>query len=217
MENAWNRREPGAPFEVEFDDYYGAFDKTGMEFVTPMGGVPKHTDPNIEGFVEKLFAWSRIHNLDEAWCREHAYETLELWHTDRDRQEERVWAWGARLPLYSSGSTASRPDFEYPAFVFEYFTYYPCVGLRPELRQSITKEFERQLDSFFDKREQEAEKQGWCAPPQKYAQHHFTWLIDYQVNKLSKHALAKKYKVDRKTIIDGLKSAADCLKLTLRK
>jgi hypothetical protein len=221
IETLWVNRPTNTPFEVRFDDYYDEPDKSfAGGWISPFTRQPTHKDPNIGVFVEKLFVWSRRYYLDATWCRAHAYETLDLWCVNKNYRKARIWL-PKPLMFFDDVPVPTSPisiiEHTSPKFIFEYVTHYPSLGFRKDIREEMIEAFTKKLDAFLDEREAEAKAFGLEPSPKKYAPHHFRWLAAYQVGGMSKKSLAKKYAVDRKTIIDGLNSAAASIELTLRK
>lgn len=221
IEIPWVNRAVDTSFEIKFDDYYDEPDKSFPGgWISSFTRQPAHKDPNIGIFVEKLFDWSRRHNLDAMWCRAHAYETLDLWCVNKNYRKAKIWL-PAPLMFFDDVPIPTSPipivEYSSPKFIFEYVTLYPVLGFRKEVKDEIIDAFNKQLDAFLDEREAEAKAFGLEPSPKKYAPHHFKWLAEYQVGGISKRGLAKEYAVDRKTIIDGLNSAAAFIELTLRK
>jgi hypothetical protein len=135
-------------------------------------------DGKITAFGQKMMDWSYSHNLDAFWCRQSAYETLDLWCYEEDSRKSRFWYWeyGREIDLKFLRILS-------PKFVFEYTTLYPQSGLRGEVEEKIREDFEKKLKSFLDGCESAAEFQGLKATPVKLDLIHFDWLVLRQVRK----------------------------------
>jgi hypothetical protein len=146
----------------------------------------------IENFVSGLVDWSTSYNLDVVWCREHAFETLDLWYHYPKYRSERRWTYGLCHPPYLF-RPVTLPDFSQSEFVFRFTTLYPSRGFRKEVRHEIAKEFEKQLNEFLDGREEEAREEGMAATPRKYTLEHFDWLVHRRVQRMPYTEIYRKY------------------------
>ncbi len=184
VENAWINRSPDKSFVVQFDEYYSFYDEDDTWNV-PFFRTPAHKDPNIAAFIEKMFDWSRRHNLDAVWCRARAYETLDFWCYDQSYLERRIWKYEPLdlLPFALHPITLSKYDSM--EFIFKFLTLYPSVGYRPDVEREITEDFKAQLKFFLDGREKIASKAGMSPTPNKREMSHFIWLAQFQVKEMS--------------------------------
>jgi hypothetical protein len=133
------------------------------------------SDGRLSELRQKIFEWSRRSNLNEAWCRSRAYNTLFAWCEDDTSWQQRCWGFEPVIQ--------STLHFEQTAFRFEYETDYPREGRRSELEQEITNEFKRQLRSYFDELEALAGEAGMRPAPKMRDRKHFEWLVRYHVQK----------------------------------
>src|ERR1051326_9143414 len=78
-------------FELQFDDYYDVHHRDGIWFSA--FNVPAHTDEKIAQFIRSVFDWSNKYRLNATWCREHAYETLDLWSQSELYKKARIWSY----------------------------------------------------------------------------------------------------------------------------
>lgn len=181
----------------------------------PMGELPLHQNPKITEFVKLMFKWSERHNLNDSWCREHAFETIDLWLHNQDFLKSKIWWVGANQALY--GVPIHYIRFVKSEFLFNYFTLYPSEGFRQDVIDEISKEFKEQLNNFLNERDAEAKKEGMSKIPRQNELDHFKWLAMYQCLPESLGAIAKKVHRASKTVEDGVKKVAELINLTLRK
>lgn len=197
----------GAKVDIVERYIWTAYERPPLEYVEnqwrdPLGirpPVPVDSDGSIAAFKASLFEWSRRHNLNDMWCRERAYETLDLWSHIPACRKAHLWqdesAWQTIMPQVASGG--GRTNFD---FVFSYNTLYPREGFRRDVKQRILEACEKELDAFLDKREQMAREGGMVATPQKHAQEHFEWLVRRQVQGMTCQAIFDLYQEQVKSM-----------------
>ncbi len=116
-------------------------------------------DPKRAKMQESILKWSRKHNLDVAWFRAMAFETLDTWYQHPPLRAARVW-------LQNVLSQTISPNLD-AQFRFSIRSHYPAVGFRKEEQQRIGIRFEEELDAFLDKREALAKEGGMVRPSKK--------------------------------------------------
>ncbi|HZH91590.1 MAG TPA: hypothetical protein VEX70_13350 [Pyrinomonadaceae bacterium] len=157
---------------------------------------PIDTDGSIAAFKASLLEWSRRHNLNDLWCRERAYATLDLWCYSPASRKARIWhhEFGWQPVMAFRGGERQRFDF-----VFRHETHYPRDGFRQQVKQRILTLCEEQLDAFLDERERQAIEGGMVATPQKHAKEHFEWLTRRQIQGMTCRAIFDLYKEQSKS------------------
>lgn len=139
-------------------------------------------------FKESLFEWSRRYNLDELWCRQRAYDTLEEWNTKPEWHDQRYWTFQANYPHpFIAGGE--------PRFVFERRTQYPLLHLRRGDFELAVEEFKRQYTEFQDELESRFKAGGYTPAPTKPLEHHFDWLVRYHVQEWDYPNIASSYQI----------------------
>ena len=195
IEDAWqnyiqNLARPNTAqtrFELKFDDFYDELEGEGMWLSA--FNVPPHSDPSIEQFIIKLFDWSINHGLDAMWCRQFAYETLDLWSQSERYRNARFW-WYTTAHVSRPGQRDEwvmlllnfepRPQ----EFVFKWSTLFPVEGFRGKEKKLITEKFRQELDAFLDRCEDEAEGANLVSVLHTKTREHLEWLADFQVKQM---------------------------------
>lgn len=148
---------------------------------------PVETDPHILMFRRCLIEWSRDHKLDEVWCRERAYETLDRWCFSPESYKSRFWIFEIAWPHpFMIG-------FE-PCFNFSRKTQYPLINSHKDELEAAVEEFRRQYDAFLTKFNENAEASGLKASPVKPLGYHFEWLVRRHVQEWDYEEIAEHYK-----------------------
>jgi hypothetical protein len=161
-------------------------------------------DEKILAMQESIFSWSKKHNLDVAWCRARAYETVEWWHRSGSSYENRRWNWDMEMQPVFTGSS--------PIFQFSYKSLYPVFRFRKDEREIITRAFENELNEFLDERERIAKENGMVSPKQKREYLHFVWFAYYQVKNWSQKDIQENFYASRRTVGEALDSIRNLLK-----
>lgn len=183
IEIPWRDPLLDAPFTDELDDDHPvhsaiARKQLGRAIVDP---TPADDGGSIAAFKVSLLEWSHEHNLNEMWCRERAYATLDLWCYSPGCRKARIWQEEpAYRPIMRVGYRGYRPNFD---FVFKHEMFYPREGFRQQVKQRILKACEEQLNAFLDQREQAAREGKMVATQQRRVEEHFEWLVLRQVKK----------------------------------
>jgi hypothetical protein len=139
-------------------------------------------DKRKEKFRQSLNEWSRRYNLDAAWCREYAYETLDHWSHYRPNRKNLSF----QLHVVSRSVFSRKHDTEW--FVFKrrvpHPQFVPIEIAKVELRET----FERQLKEFFSRLEAAAkEMQDYMPTKEAYETRKSTlnerlcWLVEHIV------------------------------------
>jgi hypothetical protein len=157
------------------------------------GGVidptPTDKDGRIAAFRKSLIEWSLRHNLDEIWCRERAYNTLEEWSSKPEWLEQRNWKFQINYPHpFIAGGE--------PRFVFERRTQYPLSHFRKGDFELAVQEFKRAYSRFQDELDASFEAGGYTAAPIKPLDHHFEWLVKYHVQGWDYRKIAESYGIE---------------------
>ena len=181
-QHRWNRPDWNGHFESKEVDY----------------------DDNILAFQRSIFNWSKKHNLNVAWCRARAYETIESWHHFESFYENRIWNYESEMQPIHSGFT--------PIFQFSYKSLYPVFRFRSDEKEIITKAFESELNKFLDERERIAKENGMVNPRQKREYLHFIWFAYYQVKEMTQKDIQGKFNASIRTIGEALESVRNLLK-----
>ncbi|HXG94460.1 MAG TPA: hypothetical protein VNN73_19110 [Blastocatellia bacterium] len=116
------------------------------------------TDARIAVLRESLFDWSREHNLDVAWCRKRAYDTLDYWSYSPRAHQERRWEfemfgrWDA--PSLDYDERRQKTDWAYqspPIDEPQSFFYQPQIRFDTSGEMQIDLEdFKRQAKAYAD-------------------------------------------------------------------
>lgn len=192
VEETQKRTSQEKPFKLKFDQYYDVSGGEGLWL--SHFNMPPHDDPKIAAFIQRLFEWSTRHGLDAPWCREQAYETLDLWSQSEEYKGAKVW-WYTTAHVSSLGrgkgrdkvvmflrAFEARPDMG--KLQFTWHTLFPVQGFRAEVRQSIMNAFQEQLDAFLDQREQQAQDTNLVRSTRKNSTEHLKWLAYFQLKKM---------------------------------
>lgn len=161
-------------------------------------------DPNPADLQKCIFAWSKRHNLDAAWCRSLAFETLDYWHKYPELCQHRIWYQPSSLQTI----VPVRNGLE---FQFRIRSLYPSVSFRKDEKERITAHFERELAIFLDMRERLAEENGMVRPKHRPDEQHFIWFAYYQVKGLSHDAIRLKFGRSREAVRDAINNVRGLL------
>lgn len=132
-----------------------------------------------EAFRQSLFEWSRRNRLDTAWCRECAYNTLDIWAYSQPEQEQlRFQPLVKMISLYQTG----RPE--------KWFGLTELIYLHPQRHplEAIEAELQRRVRAYMDDLKTRAETKGFVSTPEEYqtkkhdSQTRFRWLVEHVVN-----------------------------------
>ncbi len=179
-------------------DWQGHFEEKEVDY-----------DDNILAMQKSIFDWSRKHNLNVAWCRARAYETLDYWHQNTNLCVARIWNYDVSLePIIA----IRRGELD---FVFRFKSLYPAMSFRADEKKRITEQFEFELDAFLDERENYAKEKGLKKPKKKNEYLHFLWFAHYQVNELTQKEIQENYNpfyASRRTIGEAIESIRNILK-----
>src|ERR1700754_13799 len=242
IESAWQDYSSSATsnssqphFELRFDDYYDVQDRNGVWLVT--FNMPAHTDPKIQQFILRVFDWSKKYGLNATWCRQFAYETLDLWSQSETYRKARFWWY---TTAYVSSSQFGAHDkfvqlmrtFEPlpQEFVFKWTTLFPVQGFRGKEKNFITEKFREELDMFLDRCEQQAEQANLVRSVRKHTREHLRWLADFQVKQMGYKEICEAGRSlgglsnqprsylndDTKTVRQAINKLANVLELPLR-
>ncbi len=163
-------------------------------------------DDNILAMQKSIFDWSKKYNLNAAWCRARAYETLDNWHRFSSMSEIRMWNYDMSLePMIAH----RKGELD---FVFRIRSAYPTFGFRAEEKEKITKAFEKELNEFLDARERIAKENGMTTPKQKREYLHFVWFAYWLVKEWTHSDIYKEFNVSRETVKTALESVRNLLK-----
>jgi hypothetical protein len=226
IESAWINRSHNHQFQIDFDDYYIIHGKSG-DLIYPISKMPPFIDYKITQFVEKMFDWSKINNLNESWCREFVYETLDLWCQNPEYRQARIWQ---SLPYKFSNllKPVKLVVVNFPTLIVEFQEFYPKEKLIKEISKKISDLFENQPDKYINTLGFGGENEILVEILRKNKQVHFDWLISYQVKGMNYGEIIAEQEIEnnsgertylsddtkklRKAIIDS----AELLGLTLR-
>lgn len=89
-----------------------------------------------ESFRQSLFEWSRRNGLDADWCRESAYNTLDIWAYSRpDSEHSRFQPLVKVITFFQIG----RPEkwFELPEGIYLHPQLYPLEAIEAELQRRV--------------------------------------------------------------------------------
>jgi len=135
-------------------------------------------DKRKEKFRQSLFEWSRRFNLNAAWCREYAYETLDHWsHAHPDHEHLSF-----ELHLVARTVFAVKRDVEW--FVFKRRVQHPQLLPIETIKARLREAFECDLRQYFTQLEAIAENQGYVPTPEIYEAHkskledRLRWLVE---------------------------------------
>jgi len=177
-----------SPFELHFDNYYDVQNRQGIWLSA--FNMPPHRDPKIEQFITKLFNWSSKYRLEAPWCREFAYETLDLWSQSALYKTAGIWWYTTALVTPSHGHRRGnelvmlmrhfKPSPQ--EFIFKRVTLFPLQGFRAEVTKSITDQFKMQLEAFLDRSEEQAKDAKLVRSIRKDTDKHVKWLAKFQIN-----------------------------------
>lgn len=132
-----------------------------------------------ETFRKSLFEWARRNRLDTAWCREGAYNTLDIWAYSQPEQEQlRFQPLVKMVSLYQTG----RPE--------KWFGLTELIHLHPQHHplEAIEAELQRRVRAYMDDLKARAESKGFVPTPEEYqtkkhdSQARFRWLVEHVVN-----------------------------------
>jgi hypothetical protein len=161
-----------------------------------------------ETFRQSLFEWSRHNRLDAAWCREAAYNTLDIWdYSQPEREQLRLQPLVKMISLFQT----ARPE--------KWFGLTELIHLHPQFHtlEAIEAELQRRVRAYIDDLNARAEAKGFVPTPEEYqtkkhdSNARFRWLVERVVNNKSyqtilnelgpeyKHGL--EYSTLRKTVI----------------
>jgi hypothetical protein len=216
IEDAWQEhmKRGTTHFKLKFDDYYDVHDRNGTWWSA--FNMPPHTDPNIEQFILTLFNWSNKYGLNATWCRQFAYETLDLWSQSERYRKARIW-WYTTAHVSSSRLGKSnrksvmllRPFEPWPQeFVFKWTTLYPVQGFRGTEKKLISAKFDKELDTFLNRCEQQAQDANLVRSVRKNTREHLQWLVDFQVRRMGYNEIRGTGK-SRKTSPNSPQSSGD--------
>ena len=199
----------GEPFEL--------FRSCGFSNAAELWSLPESAAPALWAGLRR---WGKRWNLADGWVLETVLTFLDDWlafpehHATRTHPEvpssEGDWTpfWRSMLepdPL--------PPDDRRVSFDAEWD---PILTTRAEAERELRGAFEDYLRRRLDEIETLAESRGLVPTAEKRRPEHFEWLVYYQVELWSQGEIAEQYGVDRTTVRDALKHAADLLGLTLR-
>lgn len=161
----------------------------------------KFKNQNIILFVERMFEWSSLHNLNEVWCREHAYETLEIWAINEKFRNKHFWRKFPFLRGVAIGGDFSLTNFiETNAFrsIPEKFVFevepHKLINLgTSEMKQNISAAFDEKLNNYIETYKKNTKANNLSKTEKKYNPDHFDWLINFQVKGLEYREIFKKY------------------------
>jgi len=135
-----------------------------------------------EAFRQSLFEWSRRNRLDTAWCREGAYNTLDIWVASNPEPEQLEFQPLIKMvSLFQTG----RPE--------KWFGLAELIHLHPQLHslEGIEVELQRRVRAYMDDLKARAESKGFVPTPEEYqtkkhdSQARFRWLVERVVNNKS--------------------------------
>ena len=189
IEDAWKNRSIDSNFEIKFDYYFATREDDNSRTI-PLQ-APTHKDPKIGLLVKRIFDWSKQFNLNFEWCREMAFETIDLWLNNPEFYDQKIWWNGSQPPhLFNFIPTVKFKDIE---FIFKYPTLYPSEGIYTQVKKEITEDFVKQLDTFLKQRKQEAKKLGLEPVIRKRNPEHFEYLAHFQVDEVNYEEIYKMY------------------------
>jgi len=170
--------------------------------------TPADKAGRIAAFRKCLFEWSRNHNLDEMWCRERAYNTLEEWSDHPEWHKQPYWAFQINFPhSFIAGGE--------PRFVFDRRTQYPLHNTHKFELESAVAEFTRQYDAFLTKFDENAEASGLEPAPIKPPDHVFEILVRYHMQEWKHSEIAKEYLLSEKRVSHLIPDTARLIGLRL--
>jgi hypothetical protein len=219
LEDAWSSRDPAAPFLFKWPTHY----TEGLASLAPPAAVRTHPDPRIETFIRLMFDWSKDYHLTAAWCRHHAFETLNLWSA---RPELLGKGWqplpfdlAARLvdmPPYSINDI----DFDTsirPGISRHLLHLYPTCSHRAEIMRELNeldsqlKELRANVIRFLDRCDTEAKADPALIPSRKKRSlDHVEWFARVQTGTATYDDLDKEYYRSEREAKPYYKSPDDC-------
>jgi hypothetical protein len=146
-------------------------------------GRPITYSSHLEAFRQSLFEWSRRNNLNAAWCRECAYETLDYWsYSNPINQRLQFQPLIKMRTLFKTGQDTRR-------FTLDCKVVHPQLKSLEETEAELRKAFERKLKTYLNDFKSCAKMQGYVPTPEKYkskyGKEHFRWLVERVVNEKS--------------------------------
>jgi hypothetical protein len=182
-------------------------------------------DSHKESFRQSLFDWSRRSHLDAAWCRECAYNTLDLWaYSQPDREQLKFRPLVKTINFFPMGGDAKGLSRR---FTFDYMVIHPQLKFLEETEAEIREAFDRQLNALLMDLKRRAKASGYVQTPEtyksKYREYYYGWLVEWAINgkpikriaeeTIDKHADGGP---DNKTVRDAVKRLAEDIELPLQ-
>lgn len=170
-------------------------------------GIP--SEPVIQLVIETLADWKDYERRGIV-SRAEGWGTRVDYFADPDR-DQKEWDLDIRIAGVEA-SLGTLPDFEL-------LIRRACDPLQETWSQAkarIREAFEAKLVDFRREVEAMAESLGAKVPLKRSSRDHFRWLVSYQIDGLSYKKIATKDGKDRKTVSEGIESAAELIELRLR-
>jgi hypothetical protein len=173
-----------------------------------------------ERFAElrrRLEQWGERWRLDAAWCFEKGWAAFQWWEADQDNPEHYdadFWEgddWTGKAVSLGESATSEEREFS-----FRYDIDDLSVIKRALVEAEVKRVFDRELKEHLDMLEEAAKERRFEEIPTKRGDEHFRWLVRYQVQGWSMLRIAAEYHFGRKTVEDGIASAAELIDLRRR-
>jgi hypothetical protein len=167
-----------------------------------------------------LQEWSATYLMNGDWLYDHALQTINYWCCSDTREE---FDWLYRLEYHQPCNASGE------LFSFEFFPWFP-------IDEDWKTSYEKRLDEAYETAKHHYHKKmiaywhvtkkkrrvrfdgtkGYFARDMRRGIMPFIWLVEYQINKLEKMQIARKYNNTHSNIIESLERAADILWISLR-
>jgi hypothetical protein len=180
------------------DNLYGEPFATYYQFRKVRGGrityLNLSQDSNPEPLYQLLHEWAGAYNLMEDWCLERALDACEWQSVPPDEYDPDDWEGGdwtnAKLgtEIFDTFLAESETQFR-----FEYQITQLTYETREQIKTDVRLEFEEALQAFLLKIESLAEQRGFVRVPSLFRPHHYQWLVNYQVKKMSCKSILEQY------------------------
>jgi len=165
--------------------------------------------PSVLHLRYDLLQWAEEYNLEDRWCLEIAFRTVEQWYLNP--------AFAARL-MWARSAVGYNPPVkeEEGRFNFVFPVWDTVAQERGDYYAEAEKAFRQYLVEYCDRLESLTRERGFIEQKMKREHAHFEWLVWYQVKYKSQSWIGDRFNATRSTVAEGIKDAASMCGLTLR-
>jgi hypothetical protein len=170
---------------------------------------PYERHPSVLALKQSLLEWAEYYNLNDQWCLDKAFRTLDQWYQNSAFAERLMWGREAIGYIPPVGVEEGKFSFTFP-------TWDPVSQSRSSYQEEVERAFRQYRIRYCNRIEELTRERDYVERKRKRDSAHYEWLVWYQVKYKSQSWIVQEFNATRATVAEAIKGAASMCGLTLR-